>query len=210
MFNADIKFSISIHDAETIAAIKALSPADGLIYVVKGIREIFKDTPQSAYADLRISKQIAQAAIDQGLILLLPQRHIRKDIVEAAATCATTRSLAGQMGGIYATYNMARPSLKVILAIAEAMVASGEAVLITEKEKAADDMLRRIVSGTAVEARARLKGRTFADDVEACEVISDMVDFATDAFPQTTSLRTCVKELAQMGVITITDSAMAD
>lgn len=210
MFTTEIKFTINIHDDETLNALKALSPADGLIAVVKGVREIFKTSPQQiAYTDLRVSKQIAEALIGQDLVLVLPTREIRREIVVAAGTCTNPTALACEITRIFERRNTARPRLRRVLAIAEAMVKSGEAVLLPTREVAADKMLLGIIDGTAKVAHAAIRGRAFEDDVDACEKISEIVEAQTDAYPTTVNLRKCVARLAEMEIITITDSAMA-
>jgi hypothetical protein len=131
------------------------------------------------------------------------------DIVEAATRCTTASSLAVQIAALYKEQQGERPTLRRLLEIAEAMISSGKVVLMTPEESAASKMLARMLTGCAGDAFTAIAGRTFEDDVEACDVISQLIEAQTDAYPRTAELRDCVAKLATNGVITITDSAMA-
>lgn len=210
MLNVEISYSMRLNDPEDLAAIRALSPADGLIAVVKGIRQIFRTKRPHIAGELIVARQVAEAAIKQGLILVLPPFDIRREITEAALDCDSASTLAREICHIYKRRDEQRPPLRDVKAIAEAMITSGKAVLGDPKIIAANRMVDEIAKGRVDKAIALLKGRIFEDDFDACEGVINIVEPLCDAYPATAKTRACVIALAKAGIIAVTDSAMIE
>ncbi|MFZ3583410.1 hypothetical protein ACOI1H_14725 [Loktanella sp. DJP18] len=137
MFTTKVAFDVNIGHPQMLADIKALSPAFSELTVFKGIRDILKkDRPD--LCDIQVCRQVAKAAIAQGIVHLLPPAPVHNAIVAAAPHCGTIDALVRAAIDAYKAHGVVWPSLIHLRGLLKDMVALGDLTLSSDRSAEAD------------------------------------------------------------------------